>query len=110
VNQKFITIPREIYLDVVSKRIIPTDILVYMYLCSKGSHGRPIYLNRLRMCKDLGGISLSKLADSLKRLIGSGHLQRSNLNGATSTELLTFVKDRNNIYIKGERVRDENCC
>ena len=107
-NQKFITIPREIYLDVVEKRIIPTDILVYMYLCSKGSHGKPIYLNRLRMCKDLGGISLSKLADSLKRLIGSGHLERSKLNGSTSTALLTFVKDRNNIYIKGERFASES--
>jgi hypothetical protein len=100
-KQKFIAIPREVFADVVSKKIIPTDIMIYMYLCSKCAHGRPIYINRERMRKEMGGISLSKLSDSLKRLKGAGHIQRRKLNGPTTTEMLTFVKDRNNIFIKG---------
>jgi hypothetical protein len=100
-QQKFIAIPREVFSDVVSKRIIPTDIMVYMYLCSKCAHGKPIFLNREKMRLDMGDISLSKLSDSLKRLKAAGHIQRRKLNGPTSTEMLTFVKDRHSIFIKG---------
>ena len=100
-KQKFIAIPREVFLDVVSKRIIPTDIMVYIYLCSKCAHGKPVFINRNTMCEDMGNISLSKLSDSLKRLRRAGHIDRNKLNGPTSTEMLTFVKDRNNIIIKG---------
>ncbi len=100
-RQKFIAIPREVFQDVISKRIIPTDIMVYMYLCSKCAHGKPVYIDRNRIRKDLGGVSLSKVSDSLKRLKSAGHIERRKLNGPTSTELLTFVKDKNNIFIKG---------
>ena len=100
-KQKFIAIPREVFLDVVAKRIIPTDIMVYIYLCSKCAHGKPLYTSRERMCADMGDISLSKLSDSLKRLKRAGHILRRKLNGPTTTEMLTFVKDKNNIFIKG---------
>ena len=50
---------------------------------------------------------MSKLADSLRRLCANKHLARTKLNGVTSTLLLTFVKDRGNIFIKG-RLQDEN--
>jgi DNA-binding MarR family transcriptional regulator len=100
-RQKFISIPSEIFKDTISKKMIPSDMMVYMYLCSKGAHGKPIYINRLRMCRDLGNISVSRVSSSLKRLVKNGHINRAKLNGATSTELLTFVKDRNNIFIRG---------
>ena len=106
-NQKFIAVPREIYVDAISKKLIPTDIMVYMYLCAKCAHGNPVYICRTEMCRDLGGISLSKLSDSFKRLCRNRHLNRRKLNGTTSTSLLTFVKDRSNIYIKGE-LQSEN--
>jgi hypothetical protein len=99
--QKFIAVPNAIYADVTSNKLIPTDILTFIYLCSKCAHGKPIYLSRRRMCEDLGGLSLSRLSDSLKRLSQNGHVNRNRLNGATSTSLLTFVKDRNHIYIRG---------
>ena len=99
--QKFIAVPNAIYLDVTRNRLIPTDILTYIYLCSKCAHGKPIYLSRDRMRKEMGGVSLSRLSDSLKRLSRHGHVNRNRLNGTTSTSLLTFVKDRNHIYIKG---------
>jgi hypothetical protein len=101
VKQKFIAVPRQIYVDVTLKRLIPTDIMIYIYLCAKCSHGKPVFLSRESMRKDLGGISLSKLADSLKRLSDNNHLSRTKLNGITSTELLTFVKNKENIYIRG---------
>ena len=104
--QKFITVPNIIYLDVTKRKLIPTDILTYIYLCSKCAHGKPIYLSRNRMPKEMGGVSLSRLSDSLKRLSLYGHVNRSRLNGVTSTSLLTFVKDKNHIYIKG-RDKDE---
>jgi hypothetical protein len=100
--QKFIAVPIEIYLEVTSNKLIPTDILTYIYLCKKCAHGKPVYLSRGKMCKDLGGVSLSRLSDSLKRLADGGHINRARLNGTTSTSLLTFVKDRNHIYIKGK--------
>lgn len=100
-KQKFIAIPSQIFKDTVNKKMIASDIMVYMYLCSKGAHGKPFYINRVRICKELGGISLSRVSDSLKRLSNNGHIQRTKLNGATSTELLTFVKDKNHIFIKG---------
>lgn len=89
------------------KRLIPTDIMTYIYLCAKCSHGKPVFLCRDVMRNDLGGISLSKLSDSLKRLCDNKHLTRTKLNGVTSTELLTFVKDRKNIYIRG-RLQSES--
>ena len=104
-NQKFISIPKEIFSDTICKRMIPSDIMVYMYLCSKAAHGKPVYLNRKKMCKDLGGISLSRISDSLKRLCKNGHIVRSKLNGSTSTELKTFVKDKHNIYIRGHEFK-----
>jgi predicted transcriptional regulator len=100
-KQKFISIPSEIFNDTISKKMIPADIMIYMYLCSKAAHGKPVYINRSKMCKDLGGISLSRISDSLKRLSNNGHINRCQLNGTTSTELLTFVKDKNNIFIRG---------
>lgn len=103
-KQKFISIPTEIFDDTISKKMIASDIMVYMYLCSKGAHGKPFYINRMRICRDLGGISLSRVSDSLKRLCENNHINRTRLNGTTSTELLTFVKDRNNIFIKGSQL------
>jgi DNA-binding MarR family transcriptional regulator len=100
-KQKFISIPSEIFNDTVLKKMIPSDMMVYMYLCSKGAHGKPIYINRVSMCRELGNVSISRVSASLKRLTSNGHINRSKLNGATSTELLTFVKDRNNIFIRG---------
>ena len=100
-KQKFISIPSAIYADLISGKMIASDLMVYMYLCSKGAHGKPIYISRQKMINDLGDISLSRLNSSLKRLIDAEHITRRRLNGATSTRLLTFVKDRNNILVKG---------
>ena len=100
-KQKFISIPSAVYNDLVSGGMIASDLMVYMYLASKAAHGKPIYTNRESMVTDLGGISLSRLNASFNRLSKCGHIKRKKLNGATSTQLLTFVKDRNNISIKG---------
>jgi hypothetical protein len=100
-KQKFIAIPSAIYSDLISGKMIASDLMIYMYLCSKAAHGKPIFTPRSRMISDLGDISLSRLNSSLKRLTKSGHIRRKKLNGVTSTKLLTFVKDKNNILIKG---------
>lgn len=100
-KQKFISIPSAVYRDLVSGSMIASDLMVYMYLASKASHGKPIYTNRDSMVKDLGGISLSRLNSSFGRLSECGHIRRKKLNGTTSTQLLTFVRDRNNISVKG---------
>jgi hypothetical protein len=99
--QKFIAVPWKIQEDVIKGNLIGTDLMVFMYLASKASHGRRIFTSREVMKEDLGGISLSKVADSLGRLSKAGHVERQRLNGVTSTRLLTFVKNANNIYIKG---------
>ena len=104
-NQKFISIPVEIFKDTIGKKMIASDIMIYMYLCSKGAHGKPFYINRVAICKALGGISLSRASGSLKRLSDNGHIVRTKLNGSTSTELLTFVKDKNHIFIKGMELK-----
>ncbi len=101
-KQKFISIPSAIYSDLISGKMIASDLMIYMYLCSKAAHGKPIFTPRSKMISDLGHISLSRLNSSLKRLIDSGHIKRRKLNGVTSTRLLTFVKDKNNILIKGD--------
>lgn len=101
-KQKFISIPSAIYQDLISGNMIASDLMVYMYLSSKGAHGKPIFISRQTMIKDLGNISISRLSSSLKRLSQSGHIARRKLNGITSTRLLTFVKDRNNILVKGD--------
>lgn len=100
-KQKFISIPSAVYKDLVSGNMIASDLMVYMYLCSKAAHGKPIYINRDIMIEDMGGISLSRLTASFKRLSYCGHIKRRRLNGTTSTQLLTYVKDKNNISIKG---------
>lgn len=101
-KQKFISIPSAVYKDLVRGRMIASDLMVYMYLCSKAAHGKPIYTNREIMIEDMGGISLSRLTASFKRLSSCGHIKRKRLNGTTSTQLLTYVKDKNNISIKGD--------
>ena len=100
-KQKFISIPKELLEDLIEDKLIAIDICVYMYLCSKCSHGHRVFITRKEMLKSLGSMSLSRLSSSLSRLVESGHLERKKLNGTTSTRLLTFVKDRNNIFIKG---------
>tara|TARA_Y100000004_G_C8950602_1_gene428299 strand:- start:1536 stop:1865 length:330 start_codon:yes stop_codon:yes gene_type:complete len=100
-KQKFISIPRELLEDLISGKLISIDICVYMYLCSKCSHGHRVFITRNEMLKSLTNMSLSRLSSSLSRLVEAGHLERKKLNGVTSTRLLTFVKDRHNIFIKG---------
>jgi len=100
-KQKFLAIPSEIFDDIVSKKIINSDLTLYMYLCSKGAHGKPIYVSRSKICSELGGVSPSRVSGGLRRLAKSGHIKRTKLNGITSTSLLTFVKDKNHIFIKG---------
>ena len=108
-KQKFLSIPRQIMEDLVSGELISTDVMVYMFLCSKCSHGKRVFLSRKAMLKNLGSMSLSRLSSSLSRLVDAGHLERRRLNGTTSTRLLTFVKDRSNIYIRGKNI-NENIC
>ena len=100
--QKFIAIPWKIQEDVVRGRLIGTDLAVFMHLASKCGHGERIFSSRETIQKAMGGVSLSKISDSLSRLSKAGHLERKRLNGATSTRLLTFVKDSKHIYIKGK--------
>ena len=100
-KQKFISIPSAVYNDLVTGSMIASDLMVYMYLASKAAHGKTIYTNRGVMAEDLGGISLSRLNASFNRLTACGHIKRRKLNGTTSTQLLTFVKDKHNISIKG---------
>jgi|TARA_B110000495_G_scaffold1151_1_gene816 hypothetical protein len=100
-KQKFIAIPSVVYRDLFEGNMIASDLMVYMYLCSKAAHGKPIFTRREVMVGDLGGISLSRLTASFKRLIRCGHLKRTRLNGVTSTQLLTYVKDKNTISVKG---------
>ncbi|MBD35878.1 MAG: hypothetical protein CL512_03840 [Actinobacteria bacterium] len=99
--QKFIAVPWKIQEDVIKGDLIGTDLMIFMYLASKAGHGRRIFTSRESMQEELGGVSLSKVADSLGRLAKAGHIERQRLNGVTSTKLLTFVKNANNIYIKG---------
>jgi DNA-binding MarR family transcriptional regulator len=101
VKQNFVSIPSQIFKDVISKQLIPVDMQVYMFLASKGAHGKVMYINRHQIRKELGGVSLSRVSDSLRRLSKCGHIKRTKLNGITSTRLLSFVKDKNNIFIKG---------
>lgn len=100
-KQKFISIPSAVYRDLISGGMIASDLMIYMYLASKAAHGKPIYTSRESMVGDLGGISLSRLNSSFNRLTKCGHIKRKKLNGTTSTQLLTFVKDKYNISIKG---------
>lgn len=100
--QKFIAIPWTIQEDVVKGTLIGTDLMVFMHLASKCGHGERIFTNRESIQEAMGGVSLSRIADSLGRLAKAGHIERKRLNGATSTRLLTFVKDAKHIYIKGK--------
>ncbi len=103
-KQKFITIPVSIMDDVISGKLISTDVMIYMFLSSKCSHGKRVFMSRKKMRDGLGGVSVSRLSASLGRLSSAGHLEREKLNGITSTRLLTFVKDRYNIYTKGKNI------
>ncbi len=100
--QKFIAIPWKIQEDVIKGKLIGTDLAVFMHLASKCGHGERIFTSRESIQEAMGGISLSRVADSLGRLNKAGHIERKRLNGATSTRLLTFVKDAKHIYIKGK--------
>lgn len=100
--QRFIAVPWKIQEDVIRGRLIGTDLAVFMYLASKCGHGKRIFTSRESIQEAMGGVSLSRVADSLKRLSKAGHIERRRLNGATSTRLLTFVKDAKHIYVKGK--------
>ena len=102
--QKFVSIPSEVHRDVTEGRLIGNDLSVFMYLAAKGGHGQRIFSTRESIQKALGGVSPSKVSDSLKRLSIAGHIKRKKLNGVTATRLLTFVQDAQNIYVKGKKI------
>tara|TARA_A200000159_G_C7336247_1_gene345205 strand:+ start:78 stop:413 length:336 start_codon:yes stop_codon:yes gene_type:complete len=106
-KQKFISVPTPIMEDLINGALISTDVMVYMFLSAKCSHGKRVFMSRQKMVSGLGGMSVSRLSSSLSRLSKAGHLERIKLNGSTSTRLLTFVKDRYNIYVKGKNIYED---
>ena len=101
--KKFTQIPLAIQQDIISGKLIGNDLVVYNYLVSKASHGKPIFFSNNRIGKDLGGMSYGKISASLGRLSQAKHIKRKKTCNKTLTQLTTLVIDQENMLIRGVR-------
>jgi len=100
--RKFIQVPMEIQEDVISGKLIGNDLVVYNYLLTKGSHGKPFFFSNEKIGNDLGGMSYGKISASLGRLSKAQHIKRKKTCNKTSTQLLTFITNSKLIKIRGK--------
>ena len=99
--KKFTQIPLAVQQDIINGKLIGNDLVVYNYLVSKASHGKPIYFSNDRIGKDLGGMSYGKISASLGRLSNAQHIVRKKTCNKTLTQLKTLVLNHNTMLVKG---------
>ena len=101
--RKFIQIPTVVQEDVINGKLIGNDLLVYSYLVSKASHGKPIFFSNQKIGEDLGGMSYGKISASLSRLKKANHIARYKTQNKTATRLTTAVLDGGRIIIRDSK-------
>ena len=101
--KKFTQIPVVVQEDIINGNLIGNDLVVYNYLVSKASHGKPIFFSNERIGLDLGGMSYGKISGSLNRLAKAKHIKRKKTCNKTLTQLTTVVLGGDNVIIRGSR-------
>jgi hypothetical protein len=99
--KKFTQIPIVIYEDIVRGDLIGNDLVVYNYLVTKASHGKPIFFSNKQIGNELGGMSYGKISASLNRLVKAGHVSRRKTCNKCMTQLKTLVTKNREVMIKG---------
>lgn len=98
---KFTQIPEVIQEDIISGKLIGNDLVVYNYLISKASHGKPIFFTNEKIGKDLGGMSYGKISSSMSRLKKANHISRFKTYNKTGTKLNTMILKGGKSLIRG---------